>query len=132
MITYPGDAGRRPDGQPERRTKGVPVLDREGRDGRGTGSVRVRDVSGSLTRQAMVIAAVTLVVDCLSFFFSSSSSYPVGWRCVMLVAITVVDAGLAAHRVCRGWWPSPRWPSRWGARCCFPGPVRPGPVRCPN
>ena len=29
---------------------------------------RVRDVSGSLTRQAFVIAAITLTVDCLFFY----------------------------------------------------------------
>ncbi|WP_432866165.1 sensor histidine kinase [Microbispora rosea] len=71
--------------------------DGEGHDGRGAGPVRIRDVSGSLTRQAIVIAAVTLMVDCLSFSFNAGSfSYPVGWRWAMLTAIVVVDAGLAS------------------------------------
>ncbi|WP_218825664.1 sensor histidine kinase [Streptosporangium subroseum] len=66
----------------------------EGHDGRWAGPVR--GASGSLTRQAVVIAAVTLMVDCLSFFFSIGSfPYPVGWRWAMLAAIVVVDAGLA-------------------------------------
>jgi signal transduction histidine kinase len=75
----------------------VPVPDRKGHDGRGAGPVRIRGVSGSLTRQAIVIAAVTLTVDCLSFSLSTGSfSYPVGWRWAMLAAIVVVDAGLAS------------------------------------
>jgi signal transduction histidine kinase len=57
---------------------------------------RVRDVSGSLTRQAFVIAAITLTVDCLFFYlYPGFSSIPVGWRCGMLAAIVLADAGLA-------------------------------------
>ncbi|MET7336993.1 histidine kinase [Nonomuraea sp. NPDC005650] len=71
--------------------------DREERDGRGAGPGRVRDVSGSLRRQAIAIAAVTLVIDCLSFaLYTSSFSYPAGLRWAMLGAIVVVDAGLAS------------------------------------
>ncbi|MGP4102833.1 sensor histidine kinase [Nonomuraea sp. KM90] len=77
--------------------EGVPVPDREGRDGPGAGSVRIRDVNGPLTRQAIVIAAVTLVVDALTFAHSTGSpSFPAGWRWAMLAAIVVVDAGLAS------------------------------------
>jgi signal transduction histidine kinase len=72
----------------------VPVPDREGREGRGAGPVR--DVSGPLTRQAIVIAVVVLMVDVLSFDLSTSStSLPAGWNWAVLAAIVVVDAGLA-------------------------------------
>ncbi|MFI0424018.1 sensor histidine kinase [Spongiactinospora sp. 9N601] len=67
-----------------------------GREGRGAESVRIRDVSGSLTRQAIVIAAVTLAMDALAFvLFARSASHPM-WSWAVLVAIIVVDAGLAS------------------------------------
>jgi signal transduction histidine kinase len=72
------------------------VAVREGDDGRRAGPARPRDVNGSLTRQAIVIAAVTMTVDCLSFSIGAASSpYPMGWRWAMLAAVVVVDAGLA-------------------------------------
>ncbi|MFI6908368.1 sensor histidine kinase [Nonomuraea sp. NPDC050394] len=65
---------------------------REGCDRR----VRIHDVSGSLTRQAMVIAAVTLTVDVLFFVLSPRfPSYPVVTSWSVLAAIVVVDALLA-------------------------------------
>ncbi|MEV5493788.1 histidine kinase [Nonomuraea fuscirosea] len=57
----------------------------------------LRDVNGPLTRQAIVIAAVTLVVDAFTFAHSTGSpAFPAGWRWAMLAAIIVVDAGLAS------------------------------------
>ncbi|MET9080861.1 histidine kinase [Streptomyces sp. NPDC004237] len=68
---------------------------REGRSERGIASVRPRDLSGSLTRQSILVAATTLLVDCLSFSLTSASAYPPMWRWAVLVAIVLVDAGLA-------------------------------------
>lgn len=73
---------------------------RQGRAERGIASVRPHDLSGSLTRQSILVAATTLVVDCLSFFLTSASSYPPTWRWAVLVAIVLVDASLAT---------APRW-----------------------
>ncbi|MGP3934262.1 sensor histidine kinase [Nonomuraea sp. KM88] len=68
----------------------------EGRGGRGAGPVRIRDVSGSLTRQAIMIAAVTLGVDVLAFaLFMEYDPAPAVWSWAVLAAIVVVDAALA-------------------------------------
>ncbi|MEU9454809.1 histidine kinase [Streptomyces sp. NPDC048277] len=62
---------------------------------RGQASATGRDVSGSLARQSLLVAAVTLVVDCLGFLLTTASSYPPPWRWAVLAAIVVVDAALA-------------------------------------
>ncbi|NUR82935.1 MAG: two-component sensor histidine kinase [Nonomuraea sp.] len=55
----------------------------------------MRDVSGSLTRQAIVIAAVTLAVDVL--FFVLPGVYRAGWGSwAILAAIVAVDVALAS------------------------------------
>ncbi|MFJ3778844.1 sensor histidine kinase [Streptomyces sp. NPDC090075] len=70
----------------------------EGSEARGAGraaSVRARDVSGSLTRQSLLVAATTLVVDCLGFLLADQSHPLTAWHWVVLAAIVVVDAALA-------------------------------------
>ncbi|NRQ38737.1 two-component sensor histidine kinase [Nonomuraea sp. NN258] len=56
----------------------------------------MRDVNRPLTRQAILIAAVTVLVDAFTFTHSTGSpAFPAGWRWAMLAAVIVVDAGLA-------------------------------------
>ncbi|OQR61660.1 hypothetical protein B6E66_23455 [Streptomyces maremycinicus] len=59
-----------------------------------TAVLGARDVSDSLTRQSLLVAVTTLVVDCL-FFLTGDFSTAAGWRWAALAAIILVDAALA-------------------------------------
>ncbi|CAL9641289.1 hypothetical protein SUDANB145_06341 [Streptomyces sp. enrichment culture] len=96
--------GRGPDGHMIAATAATEergtVSDREGRRTGRTPPVRPdgspgRDVKGSLTRQSLLVAAASLVVDCLYFFFSDAWDGPSPWRWIVLAAIVLVDTGLA-------------------------------------
>lgn len=54
-----------------------------------------RDVSGSLARQSLLVAAVTLVVDCLGFLLAQTSHAVTAGNWAVLAAVVLVDAALA-------------------------------------
>ncbi|GAA0665849.1 histidine kinase [Streptomyces malaysiensis subsp. malaysiensis] len=59
-------------------------------------SVQIRDVSGSLTRQSVMVAGFCLLADTLTFYYEGWHVYPPLSFWCLLVGIVLVDAALAS------------------------------------